>query len=120
LLKFSALILVVGALLAVAVPAALATTGPGQRVNVTVLIDEKNGFRISDQAEMARGAIVTFQVYNNGKKAHNFTLLGKKTKTIKPRKWARFTVTLLTRGRFPFKSTLDKGKLGFSGFYTVY
>ena len=47
-------------------------------------------------------------------------LLGRKTKMIKPRKWGKFTVTLLTRGRFPFQSTLDKGRPGFKGYYEVY
>jgi len=112
-------VLLAVAALASAAPA-FATTGPGQRVNVTVLIDEKNGFRMTDQARMYRGAIVTFQVYNNGTKPHNFALLGRKTKLIKPRKWGKFTVTLLTRGRFPFQSTLDKGRPGFKGYYEVY
>jgi hypothetical protein len=113
------LVLSIATALALAAPA-FATTGPGQRVNITVTIYEKDGFRITDQARMFRGAIVTFQVYNNGTKLHNFTLLGKKTRMIKPRKWGKFTVTLLTRGRFPFQSTLDKGRPGFKGYFEVY
>jgi hypothetical protein len=98
--------------------AAPATTGPGQHVNILVKLTDK-GLFVYDQATMARGAIVTFQAFNIGKKPHNFTLLGKKTRTIKPGKWGHFTVTLLTRGRFPCGSTLDKGP-GFHGFFVVY
>jgi plastocyanin len=98
--------------------AAPKTTGPGQHVNILVTMDDK-GLFVRDQATMARGAIVTFLAYNGGKKTHNFALLGKKTKLIKPGKWGRFTVTLLTRGRFPLGSTVDKGP-GFHGFFVVY
>jgi plastocyanin len=94
------------------------TTGPGQRVTILVTLTDKALF-VYDQAQMARGAIVTFQAYNNGKKPHNFSLLGKKTPNIKPKHWGHFTVTLLTRGRFPCGSTIDKGP-GFHGFFTVY
>jgi hypothetical protein len=98
--------------------AATQTTGPGYHVNVLVTIDDR-GLYVHDQAQMARGAIVTFDVYNGGKKLHSYGLLGKQTGAIKPKKWAHFTVTLLTRGRFPNGSTLDKGP-AFHGFYTVF
>src|SRR4051794_37732336 len=104
---------------ALALPAAALgspkTTGPGQRVTILVTMTDKALF-VRDQAQMARGAIVTFQVYNGGKKLHNFSLLGKKTKNIRPGKWGKMTVTLLTRGRFPLGSTLDRGP-GFHGYF---
>ncbi len=97
--------------------AATKTTGPGFHVNVLVTIDDR-GMYVHDQAQMARGAIVTFDVYNGGKKLHGYAVLGKQTGPIKPKKWAHFTVTLLTRGRFANGSPLDKGP-GFHGFFTV-
>lgn len=94
------------------------TTGAGQRATILVTLTDKALF-VYDQAQMARGAIVTFQAYNAGKKPHNFSLLGKKTANIKPKHWGHFTVTLLTRGRFPCGSTIDHGP-GFHGYFTVY
>src|SRR5207237_9720209 len=94
------------------------TTGPGQHVTISVTITDRE-IVVYDQAQMARGAIVTFLAFNDGKKVHDFSLLGKTTQAIKPRHWGRITITLLTRGRFPFLSTFDKGK-GFRGFFTVY
>jgi hypothetical protein len=64
--------------------------------------------------------IATFLANNFGKKPHNFTIFGKKTKTIMPGHQARFTVTLTFRGQYPYKSTLDKGKKAFQGVFTVY
>ena len=64
--------------------------------------------------------IATFLANNLGKKPHNFTVLGKKTKTILPGHQARFTITLTYRGQYPYRSTLDKGKKAFQGIFTVY
>lgn len=98
--------------------AATRTTGPGQHVTIMVVVKD-SGLFVYDQAEMARGAIVTFQVFNAGKKLHAYSVLGKQTGPIKSRHWRHFTVTLLTRGRFPDGSPLDKGP-AFHGFFNVY
>ena len=98
--------------------AAVKTTGPGQRVTIMVVVSDR-GLFVYDQAQMARGAIVTFQVFNSGKKKHGYSLLGRQTGPIKPRHWRHFTVTLLTRGRFPDGSPFDKGP-AFHGFFDVY
>ena len=97
--------------------AAPKTTGPGQRLNILVTITDK-GLFVGDQATMYRGAIITFNVFNGGKKPHGYSVLGKSTGKIKPHKWGKFTVTLLTRGRFPDGSPYDKGP-GFHGYFTV-
>jgi hypothetical protein len=109
------------AVLAISAPAfgSSRTTAPGQRAIVGVTITDKS-ITVLGNAQEARGVIATFLANNLGKKPHNFTLFGKKTKTIMPGKQARFTVTLTYRGQFPYSSTLDKGKKGFQGFYTVY
>jgi hypothetical protein len=98
--------------------AGVKTTGPGQRVTIMVVVND-HGLFVYDQAQMARGAIVTFQVFNSGKKTHGYSLLGRQTGAIKPRHWRHFTVPLLTRGRFPDGSPFDKGP-AFHGFFNVY
>ncbi len=115
-----ALLLVILASLAVAAgaTAAVKTTGPGQRVTIMVVVSDR-GLFVYDQAQMARGAIVTFQVFNSGKKIHGYSLLGRHTGAIKPRHWRHFTVPLLTRGRFADGSPFDKGP-AFHGFFDVY
>ena len=49
----------------------------------------------------------------------NFTLLGHKTKTLKPGDKASFSVLLNRRGIFPYRSTLDD-KRPFRGLFIVY
>ena len=114
-------VLMLAAVAGLAVPAgssaATKTTGPGYHLSVLVTINDR-GLIVHDQAQVARGSIVTFQVFNAGTKLHSYGVLGKQTGPIKPKHWARFTVTMLTRGRFPDGSLLDKGA-GFRGYYSV-
>lgn len=107
--------------LAVSAPAlgSSATTAPGQHALIGVTITDKS-ITVLGNAQEARGVIATFLANNLGKKPHNFTVLGKKTKTILPGHQARFTVTLTYRGSYPYRSTLDKGKKAFQGVFTVY
>ena len=112
------LAILVGLMIAAGSVAGVKTTGPGQRVTIAVVVNDR-GLFVYDQAQMARGAIVTFQVFNSGKKTHGYSLLGKQTGPIKPKHWRHFTVTLLTRGRFPDGSPFDKGP-AFHGFFDVY
>jgi hypothetical protein len=94
------------------------TTAPGEHATIGVTITDKSITVLGNDQE-ARGVIATFLANNFGKKPHNFTIFGKKTKKILPGHTARFTVTLQLRGRYPYRSTLDNGK-GFHGFFTVY
>jgi hypothetical protein len=112
---------VLAAALAVATPALASsrTTAPGQHAIVGVTITDK-AITVLGNSQEARGVIATFLANNLGKKPHNFTIFGKKTKTIMPGHQARFTVTLTFRGQFPYRSTLDKGKKAFRGIFTVY
>jgi hypothetical protein len=119
--RTAACLIVTAAALAVSAPAqsSSATTAPGQHAIVGVTITDKS-ITVLGNSQEARGVIATFLANNLGKKPHNFTVFGKKTKTIMPGKQARFTVTLTYRGQFPYRSTLDKGKKGFRGVFTVY
>jgi hypothetical protein len=115
--------------------AAPQTTEPGKALLVYVHLTDKGitksfwaSASVSGQetlfvlqpGQVKRGQIAYFVITNLGKKRHDFTVLGKKTKVIPPGKKAHFHLTLMTRGAFPYQSTLDKGKAGFRGVLTVY
>ena len=131
-MKARALFVVIAALALPGVShAASRTTMPSKAILVNVDINDKgirtamfhtDGPKATDYwaAYYAlRGEVAYFVVRNHGRKPHNFTVLGKKTKTIGPGGHARFHVALLRRGSFPYKSTLDGGKKGFRGVITV-
>jgi uncharacterized cupredoxin-like copper-binding protein len=111
------------------------TTEPGKALLVYVSITDKgisNSFwsssTVSGQetlfvlqpGQVRRGTIAYFVVTNHGKRVHDFKVLGKKTPKIAPGKKAHFHLMLTQRGAFPYTSTLDKGKRGFRGIFTVY
>jgi hypothetical protein len=130
-------VLVLGVLVALIVAATSSagttTTGTGRAVFVYVNITD-TGIRIvflgpdiiSGQqnlfpvSKIFRGQWAAFQVHNLGKKPHNFAVLGKKTPTILPGRSARFFVSFLRRGAFPYASTVDAGKAAFRGVLTIY
>jgi hypothetical protein len=127
--------LVFGAALALALPAVSAaatkTTQPSEAIVVNVNINDRGIKTAMFHSESAgaseywaafyalRGEIAYFVIRNQGKKPHNFAVLGKKTRTIRPGGTARFHLPLTRRGKFPYLSTLDKGKKGFQGVLTV-
>ena len=113
------------------------TTAPSRKVTVLVVITDK-GITVSlfagvvyangnneDNALMAlpgrvpRGDYLSFNIFNRGKRAHDFEMFGKKTPAIKPGGHAHLFVSALRRGDFRYQSTLDKNK-AFRGFVTVY
>ncbi len=100
------------------------TTVPSGRVYVPVLITDKGITVISPNPDSGdtgdpRGVTATFSVVNRGKKPHNFAFLGKSTGKIPPGGRGRITVALLARGKFVYRSTLDRGK-AFRGVFSVY
>lgn len=113
------------------------TTAPSKKVTVMVLINDQGirvfffaaqmgpdgqidpGAAIAVTGGVPRGDYVSIDVYNRGKKAHNFAILGKKTSSIKPGGKAHLFVSASMRGAFPYRSTLDTGK-AFRGQITVY
>jgi hypothetical protein len=113
-------------------PAARQTTAPNRAVLVNVNITDQgiktamftsqtvNGSENYFAAYYAtRGQIAYFVIRNHGKKSHNFAVLGKKTKPIRPGGKAHFHLTLARRGAFPYQSTVDNGKKGFRGIFKV-
>jgi hypothetical protein len=133
--KGCGLILALGA--ALALPAGSmgreTTTVPSKKVTILVLIDDR-GMTVTKFQAMSdssnpellvlrgpvpRGDYVAINVINRGKKAHDFVFLGKKTKRIEPGRTAHLFLTAVTRGSFPYRSTLDKGPR-FRGHLTVF
>jgi hypothetical protein len=112
--------------------AAVTTTAPSTRITVLVRVGDKGistpatyQWQGSDTlvplppgSAVPRGDFATFNVVNYGKKPHNFTILGRKTPTIRPGRRASFNVLLKRRGNFTYSSTLDKGK-AFRGVFSV-
>jgi len=108
------------------------TTAPSKKITVLVQINEKqltftkflgNADAPNTELEVMpgpvpRGDYLSINVRNIGKKAHNFTILGKKTPLIKPGKTAHLFVTAVQRGNFPYRSTVDRGAK-FRGLMTV-
>jgi hypothetical protein len=105
--------------------AAPMTTAPTKTVLVQVLITDQRMIVAQYQGErlgngqpgfavfpgsIPRGDYLKFVVQNRGKKVHNFTIFGKTTKPIKPGGMAHFNKLAKIRGKFPYRSTFDKGK----------
>jgi hypothetical protein len=107
------------------------TTAPTKKVTVSVLITERGILlrMFGEEADghtldvitgpVPRGNYLSFNVLNRGNKQHDFVAFGKKTRSLKPGQKAHLFVTALTRGRFLYRSTLDKSK-SFRGYITIY
>jgi hypothetical protein len=131
--RTSAICLAVCCAVAVLASPGAATTQPGttQRVYVT-LTDKGIRYTIFDELSTGgqvglvpargggtRGDVAIFSVRNEGKKRHDFVVLGKGTRPLAPGHRDSFAVMLLRRGSFPYESTLDRGKPGFRGLFVV-
>ena len=95
--------------------AAPRTTALLAKVTVTVT-DRK--FVLS--AKSAKRGVVTFKVTNVGKREHNFSIHGRKTKVLSHGKSATLRVIFLRKGAYPYKSTQtgDAAK-GLAGVFTI-
>ena len=106
--------------------AAVSTTAPSKTISILVVISDKEIIVAPARGStthngslgpapltgpIPRGDYVSVDVLNTGKKVHNFTIFGKKTKAIKPGGKAHLFVDTIARGKYPWGSTLDKGKL---------
>jgi plastocyanin len=105
---------------------------PSKNVTVLVVIDDRgiavHAFRQAGAGSgtsletltgpVPAGDLVTFNVYNRGKKLHNFTIFGKSTPTLKPGKTGRLYFAVKAPGRYLYRSTMDK-TTAFKGYLTV-
>ena len=101
-----------------------ATTVPSGRVYIPVVITDKGITVVSPNPNSGdtgdpRGVIAVFTIVNKGKKPHSFTFLGKTTGEMRPGVRKLFTVFLLARGQFVYRSVFDRGN-AFRGIFTVY
>jgi hypothetical protein len=121
MIRTAAVAALAAAVLAGSAVAAPATTAPSRSVLVEVLITDKgivlaqwvsslthNGLMVL-AGPVPRGDYVSINILNRGKRVHDFTVFGKKTPPIKPGGKAHLFVRAVSRGSFPYRSTLDKG-----------
>lgn len=118
--RFSALLVAVAAasILTVNALSAPKTTSPGKQIVIGVILSDQS-VNVFEGAKAPRGSTVIFLISNRGQKVHNFEVLGKKTPLIKPKQGARLVINLLSRGAFPYQSTVDKGPR-FRGHFVIY
>ena len=106
--------------------AAIKTTAPSKTISILVVINDKEIIVAPARGStthngslgpspltgpIPRGDYVSVDVLNTGKKVHNFTIFGKKTKAIKPGGKAHLFIDTVARGKYVWASTLDTGKL---------
>jgi hypothetical protein len=113
-------------------PASLAspkTTAPAKTVTVLVVIHDQGinvykfqnvqgGGNVVLTGPVARGEYLSFNVLNRSKAVQVFTMLGKKTRPIKPGGKGHLFAAALNRGNFLYKSTSGKSKT-FRGYIAV-
>jgi hypothetical protein len=106
------------------------TTAPTKTILVSVVITDARmvvalyqldsiGQYVPFVGAVPRGNYLKFNVLNHGKKPHNFAVFGKKTRLLKPGGKAHLFKQTNVRGKFPYASTLDRGKR-FRGSITVF
>jgi uncharacterized cupredoxin-like copper-binding protein len=95
----------IGAALAVAIPASAATThhAAAKTTTVTVAMSEFK-FKLS-KASAPKGTVV-FKVTNKGKIPHDFKINGKQTPLIKTGKSATLTIKFAKAGKFAYLCTV--------------
>jgi uncharacterized cupredoxin-like copper-binding protein len=103
-----------GAAIVLAVtPFAGARSSTAQATTIKVTAKE---FKFILSKKSAPHGKVTFKVVNKGKIAHDFKIVGKKTKTLQPNKSATLTVTLKKGKKYPYICTIDShAKFGMKG-----
>jgi uncharacterized cupredoxin-like copper-binding protein len=109
----------IGAALAVAIPASAATThhAAAKTTTVTVAMSEFK-FKLS-KTSAPKGA-VAFKITNKGKIPHDFKINGKKSPLVKPGKTATLTITFAKAGKFAYLCTVPgHAASGMKGSFTV-
>ena len=95
----AAVVVLVWALPAMAHPSRAAST-------VTVTAGKPSEFHFTLSSSSVKHGSVTFSITNKGALAHDFSINGKKTALIQPKKSATLTVTFAKAGSFPYKCTV--------------
>jgi uncharacterized cupredoxin-like copper-binding protein len=110
--------LALGVALAALVAAAPIAARPSAVAATTVTVTMKEYKFTLSKATVPHGK-VTFKLTNKGKIPHDFSIAGKKSKTLAAGKTGTLIVTLKA-GKLPYKCTVDShAKLGMKGTLTV-
>jgi uncharacterized cupredoxin-like copper-binding protein len=108
----------VGAAVAVAVPATAATTQHAAKTTTITVAMSEFKFKLS-KPSAPKGTVV-FKVKNKGSVAHDFKIHGKKTPLVKPGKSATLKVTFTKTGKFPYLCTVPgHAASGMKGTFTI-
>jgi uncharacterized cupredoxin-like copper-binding protein len=108
----------VGAALAVAVPAAAATAHHAAKTTTVTVAMSEFKFKLS-KPSAPKGTVI-FKVTNKGHVAHDFKINGKKTKLVNPGKSATLTVAFTKTGKFPYLCTVPgHAASGMKGTFTI-
>ena len=108
-------LLAAGRATAVVQPDSAATT------TITVTAGKPSEFRFTlSKTRIAAPGTVIFKVVNKGKTSHDFTIFGKKTRTIAAGKSATLKVVFKKKGVYAFKCSIDgHARLGMKGSFRV-
>jgi uncharacterized cupredoxin-like copper-binding protein len=108
----------VGATLAIAVPATAATTRHAAKTTTITVAMSEFKFKLS-KASAPKGTVV-FKLSNKGQVAHDFKINGKKTPLVSPGKSATLTVKFQKTGKFPYLCTVPgHAASGMKGTFTI-
>ena len=110
--------LALGVALAALAAAAPVAAGTSAAAATTVAVTMKEVKFTLSKTKVPHGK-VTFKLTNKGKIPHDFSIAGKKSKSIAKGKTGTLIVTL-KKGKLPYKCTIDShAKLGMKGVLTV-
>ncbi|MBV8080471.1 MAG: cupredoxin domain-containing protein [Actinobacteria bacterium] len=103
-IRVAALGLVAVAMLAWAVPALAQPKRAASTISVTA--GKPAEFKFTLSASSVKHGTVTFNITNSGALAHDFSINGKKTALIQPKKSGTLTVTFAKAGSYPYQCTV--------------
>ncbi len=84
-----------------------------------IKVTAKN-FKFVLSKKSAKRGVVIFKVTNIGSVQHDFTIKGRRTKKLSHGQSATLRVTLLRKGHYPYKCTVDHhASLGMKGVFTI-
>jgi uncharacterized cupredoxin-like copper-binding protein len=108
----------IGAALAVAVPASAAVAHHAAKTTTITVAMSEFKFKLS-KASAPKGTVV-FKLSNKGQVAHDFKINGKKSPLINPGKSATLTVKFQKTGKFAYLCTVPgHAASGMKGTFTV-
>ena len=99
--------LVTGLALAPTAAARPATTAPGARTYVRVVITERS-MSVGEASSAPRGDWIVFHVVNRSSSTAKLSFLGRASRSIPPSKRGVLAILVLRRGAFPLVTSLSR------------